>query len=156
MGNINHQYSRSLRFKICFPYLQIIFLNSKTFYAMINLGIADTFCEINLFQHITKLKGPMVRTYFVTLAGFISIMVTLLAFFQFTKYFFEAAFTNALFTFGRNYYCSCLVIISYITISFQVFNKVSHAIFIISKLVLFVEFIHPLQCFTYIAACVSK
>src|SRR5207237_568975 len=118
MRNINHQRRRCLCFKIGFANLQVVLVHGKTFYTMVDLGIANAFGEINLLKHITKLEWAMIRTYFITLARFISVVITLFTFFKFTKNFFKAAFTNALLTFRRNYYCSCLVIVSYITISF--------------------------------------
>jgi hypothetical protein len=56
MRNIDHQHGRCLRLEIRFPDTQIIFLHIETFYAMIDLIIADTFRKIDLLDHIPKSK----------------------------------------------------------------------------------------------------
>ena len=78
MADINHQYGTCLRFKICFPDLQIIFLHQKTLHTMVDLRIADAFGKINLLKRITKLKRLGFGVKFITHARFESSMISLL------------------------------------------------------------------------------
>src|SRR5436190_3858492 len=123
---------------------------------MINLGITNALSEIYLFQHITKLERPVIRAYLISLAGFVCSMISLFCFFKFAEYFFEAALTNALLALGGNFNGTSFIIIFNITIAFQVFYEITHAIFLICELVFFIELIHPLQRFVHITICMSE
>ena len=78
---------------------------------MIDLCIADTFCKINLFQHIAKLELPCLGIDFITLARFEAMVISLFCFFKFAEYFLQASFSDALFGFGGNLYLSLIIIV---------------------------------------------
>ena len=151
MADINHQHGTCLRFKICFPDLQIIFLHRKTFYTMVNLRIADAFGKINLLEGIAKLERLCFRVQFIAHARLKRSMVALLRLFKLSENFFKAAFADALFGLWGNLYFAGLIILIDITLILEVFNKIAHAVFIIGKLILFIQFIQPLKGFRGIA-----
>src|SRR4051812_45478068 len=123
---------------------------------MIDLCIPDRLSEINLLEHIAKLKRPAVRTYFITLSRLVSLMITAPGFFQLPKNFFEAFSSDALFCFRSDLYFILSLIVGDIASILKIINKIAHAIFFVRQFILSIKLIEPLQCFANITICISQ
>src|SRR5215831_13832806 len=98
---------------------------------MIDLCISCGFCEIYLFDHIAKLKIPRFGIDLIALAGLEAMMIALLSLLEFSEYFLEASFADALLGFRSDLDFPLLIVFSDITLFFQLVNKIAHPILFI-------------------------
>ena len=112
MRDVDHHYRGGLRFEVCFADRQVIFLHVETFNAMIDLCIPYGLCEIDLLQHVAELELSRFGIHFISLTRFECVVIALLGFFQLAKNFFKTSFSNTLFCFWCNFYLTCLLVFS--------------------------------------------
>src|SRR5262249_11286764 len=83
--NIDHQYGRGLRFEIRLADLQVVLLHVESVNAVVDLGVADGFGEIDLFQLVAEAERAGLGIDLITTPRFEGIVVALFGLFELPK-----------------------------------------------------------------------
>src|SRR5690606_19665564 len=123
---------------------------------VVYLRIVDGGGHVNLIEAVAVLVFAAIGVFLLTQARQVAVVVATTTLAQLTENLFQRRLADGLLTFGRNPYFAGTWVVAKVTPVFQLLDKVAHAIIIVRKPILLIQFIEPRQRFGGVARSILQ